>query len=140
DNFILKKTGAEFAEVLSPKVRGTYNLDEASRDVELDFFVLFSSLAGALGNLGQADYAAANGFMDQFAMYRNGLVAAKQRKGRTRSINWPLWQAGGMKIDPVSQELLQQSTGIQPMQTAIGIQAFYRSLVMSCDQMLVAEG
>src|SRR5207244_8002534 len=102
--------------------------------------VLFSSLAGAVGNLGQADYATANGFMDQFAAYRNGQVAAKRRHGRTRSINWPLWQAGGMGIDPVSQELLQQATGMQPMQTATGMDAFYRSLVLPYDQMLVVEG
>ena len=121
DNFILKKSGAQFSEVLAPKVTGAFNLDRASQDVELDFFVLFSSVAGAMGNLGQADYATANGFMDQFATYRNRQVAAKERYGRTRSINWPLWQAGGMGVDPASQERLQQTTGMQPMQTATGM-------------------
>ena len=140
DSFILKKSSAEFSEVLAPKVRGTYNLDQASRDVELDFFVLFSSIAGALGNLGQADYASANGFMDQFAGYRNRQVAAKQRQGRTRSINWGLWQAGGMGIDAATQQLMQQTTGLQPMRAATGLQAFYRSLALPYDQLLVAEG
>ncbi|HEU4887432.1 MAG TPA: SDR family NAD(P)-dependent oxidoreductase, partial [Thermoanaerobaculia bacterium] len=95
DNFILKKSVDEFRDVLAPKVSGTFHLDQASRDVELDFFVLFSSTAAALGNPGQADYACANGFLDAFAAYRNGLVALEQRHGRTRSIDWPLWQAGG---------------------------------------------
>src|SRR6266498_2427896 len=126
DNFILKKTGGEFCEVLAPKVTGTYNLDRASQDVELDFFALFSSIAGAMGNVGQVDYAAANGFMDQFAAYRNRQVAADERRGRTLSINWPLWQAGGMGIDPASLELLRQTTGLQPMRTDAGLQAFYR--------------
>ena len=45
-----------------------------------------SSIAGAMGNVGQADYAAANAFMGQFAAYRNAQVAAGQRHGRTRSI------------------------------------------------------
>src|SRR5262249_2342419 len=85
DNFILKKTSAEFSKVLAPKVAGTHNLDRATQDVDLDFFVLFSSIAGAVGNVGQADYATANGFMDQFAAYRNGQVASGQRHGRTRS-------------------------------------------------------
>ncbi len=93
-----------------------------------------------MGNVGQADYATANGFMDQFAAYRNRLVAAQQRQGRTRSINWGLWQAGGMGIDAATQELLQQATGLQPMQTATGLQAFYRSLALPYDQMLVVEG
>ena len=140
DNFILKKAGAEFSQVLGPKVTGTYNLDQASQDVELDFFVLFSSIAGAMGNVGQADYAAANGFMDQFAAYRNGQVAAQQRYGRTRSINWGLWQAGGMRMDAAGQEVLQQTTGLQPMQTATGLQAFYRSLALPYEQILVVEG
>src|SRR5437588_870000 len=93
-----------------------------------------------MGNLGQADYATANGFMDQFAAYRNRQVGAGKRHGRTRSINWPLWQAGGMKIDEGSQRLLQQITGMQPMQTATGIEAFYRALALPYDQVLVVEG
>jgi acyl transferase domain-containing protein/enoyl-CoA hydratase/carnithine racemase len=140
DNFILKKTREEFNEVLSAKVTGTYNLDLASKNVELDFFVLFSSIAGAMGNVGQADYAAANGFMDQFAAHRNGQVAAKQRHGQTRSINWGLWQDGGMQVDAASQDLLQQATGIRAMQTATGMEAFYRSMAMPNNQMLVLEG
>jgi len=140
DNFILKKAGAQFSEVLMPKVTGAFNLDHASRDVDLDFFALFSSIAGALGNLGQADYAAANGFMDQFAAYRNRQVVTGARRGRTLSINWPLWQAGGMALDPASQELMRQTTGMQPMKTATGLRAFYRSLAGPYDQMLVVEG
>ena len=140
DGFILMKTGAEFSEVLAPKVTGTFHLDQATQHVELDFFVLFSSVAAAMGNLGQADYAAANGFLDQFAAYRNAQVAASERHGRTRSINWPLWQAGGMSVDAVSQERLRQTTGMQPLETATGIDAFYRSLAFPHDQVLVAEG
>ena len=140
DNFIQKKTSVEFSQVLAPKVTGAYNLDQASQDVELDFFVLFSSVAAAMGNLGQADYATANGFMDQLAAYRNQQVAAGQRHGRTRSINWPLWKEGGMGMDPATQELLRQSTGLQPMQTVTGLQAFYRSLALPYNQMLVVEG
>ncbi len=96
DNFLIKKTSAEFRHVIESKVTGTFNIDEATRSLELDFFAMFSSIAGVLGNVGQADYAAANGFMDRFAEWRNGQVAAGLRHGRTRSINWPLWQDGGM--------------------------------------------
>ncbi|HXH38509.1 MAG TPA: type I polyketide synthase [Thermoanaerobaculia bacterium] len=140
DNLIRKKTSDEFRDVLAPKVTGTFNLDQASRNVELDFFVLFSSIAGVLGNPGQADYATASGFMDQFAAYRNRQVSAGQRHGRTRSINWPLWQAGGMSLDAPSQELILQTAGIRPMRTSTGLQAFYRSLALPYDQMLVVEG
>jgi acyl transferase domain-containing protein/enoyl-CoA hydratase/carnithine racemase/NAD(P)-dependent dehydrogenase (short-subunit alcohol dehydrogenase family)/acyl carrier protein len=140
DNFLLRKTSAEFTEVLAPKVTGTFHLDHATRNVRLDFFVLFSSVAGAVGNLGQADYATANGFMDQFAAYRNRQVAAGQRHGRTRSIGWPLWEAGGMTPDPATRELMLRATGGSPIKTAAGIDAFYRSLALPYDQLLVAEG
>ncbi|HET8890469.1 MAG TPA: SDR family NAD(P)-dependent oxidoreductase, partial [Candidatus Angelobacter sp.] len=140
DSFILKKASAQFSEVLAPKVAGAYNLDQASQDVELDFFVLFSSIAGAMGHVGQVDYAAANGFLDQFAAYRNQQVAGKRRRGLTRSINWPLWQTGGMEMDAASQQLLEQTTGLQPMETATGIEMLYRSLALPYDQLLVMEG
>src|SRR6185369_11447768 len=86
------------------------------------------------------DYAAANGFMDHFAAYRNRQVTAGERRGRTRSINWPLWQAGGMAIDPATQEQLQHAIGMQPLQTATGMRAFHRSLASPHDQIVVMEG
>ena len=85
DNYLLKKTKEELQEVLAPKVTGLVNLDQASKEINLDFMVLFSSIAGSIGNPGQADYAAGNAFMDAYAKYRNELVAARQRQGRTLS-------------------------------------------------------
>ncbi len=140
DNFILKKTAAELTAVLAPKVAGTRHLDEASRELGLDFFVMFSSFASAVGNVGQADYAMANAFMDQFAAYRNDLAASGQRQGHALSIQWPLWQDGGMAIDPSGLEHLRRTTGIQPMRTATGLDAFSRGLALRASQMLVLEG
>jgi polyketide synthase PksN len=140
DNFIIKKSSEEFAEVLTPKVTGTYNLDAASKDIDLDFLVLFSSISSITGNSGQADYATANGFMDQFAAYRNQLVEADQRQGKTIAVNWPLWQEGGMKVDSSNQEMIQRSTGMHPMRTDTGLHAFYNSLELPQSQVLVVEG
>ncbi|MCP5008295.1 MAG: KR domain-containing protein, partial [Planctomycetes bacterium] len=140
DNFILKKRAEEFRQVLLPKVTGTVNLDKATQGIALDFFVLFSSGAGALGNIGQADYATANAFMDQFAAYRNQLIVSKERKGQTLSINWPLWREGGIGVDQTSEAMINQSTGMVPMQTETGIQAFYQSLHSNQSQSLVMEG
>jgi polyketide synthase PksN len=140
ENLIVDKGDDEFRNVLAPKVAGTWNLDQATQDVNLDFFVLFSSVAGAMGNLRTSDYATANAFLDQFAPYRNRLVAAGQRHGRTLSINWPVWQSGRMGTDAVSQERLQEATGMLPMRTATGMQAFHRSLGLPHGQLLVVEG
>ncbi|BBB93441.1 MAG TPA: SDR family NAD(P)-dependent oxidoreductase [Methylomusa anaerophila] len=140
DNFILKKTQAELEEVLAPKVAGLVHLDEASKHLPLDFFVSFSSIAGSIGNVGQADYAAANAFMDAYARYRSQLAAANQRHGQTLSINWPLWQEGGMRIDEESQKTIRKNTGMIAMQTATGISAFYQALAAGKEQVMVVEG
>ena len=58
---------------LSPKVDGTWNLHNALIDVPLDFFVLFSSFSGIVGQWGQANYASANTFLDAFVQYRHSL-------------------------------------------------------------------
>ena len=62
----------------APKIQGTCNLDTAFADHSLDFFVLFSSISGIVGNPGQANYAAANTFLDSFVQYRHskGLSAS----------------------------------------------------------------
>jgi len=140
DDFIIKKSHQTFQQVLAPKVAGLVNLDYASRRLPLDFFVLFSSTAGAMGNTGQADYAAANGFMDYYAGYRNRLVAKKQRHGRMIAINWPLWQAGGMSIDQEAQQRTHEQRGLVPLATNDGLQAFYQCMASAEDQLLVLAG
>ncbi|KAL4931040.1 beta-ketoacyl reductase [Aspergillus undulatus] len=64
--------------VLRPKVQGTWNLHAATlaRNINLDLFILFSSLSGIVGQTSQANYAAANTFLDSFAQYRNQLGLA----------------------------------------------------------------
>ncbi len=140
DNFILKKPAAEFLAVLAPKVAGALNLDRATSDLSLDCFVLFSSGAGATGNAGQADYATANAFLDAFAVYRSSLVEQRQRAGRTVSINWPLWQDGGMCPDSATLQVVRETTGMSAMDTAAGLRAFYRAMAAGESQVMVAAG
>ncbi|PTB42734.1 hypothetical protein M441DRAFT_166252 [Trichoderma asperellum CBS 433.97] len=58
--------------VTKPKVQGTWNLHNAtlSKGIDLDFFLLFSSLSGIVGQVGQSNYASANTFLDAFVQYR----------------------------------------------------------------------
>jgi polyketide synthase PksN len=140
DNYIIKKSKEEFVEVLEPKVTGLVNLDEASKDLSLDFIIFFSSIAGSLGNPGQADYAAANAFMDAHAGYRNTLVSSGRRQGRTLSINWPLWQEGGMRVDETVEKMMRQSTGMVALRTGTGIRALYDGIASGRNQVMVMEG
>ena len=140
DNYILKKTAAEFRQVLAPKVSGTLHLDQATAALALDFFALFSSVASAFGNAGQADYAAANGFLDEFAQWRNARAAAGERRGRTLAIHWPLWQEGGMRLDAALLAEVERSSGMQPLSTAAGLLAFHRCAALGHARSLVLEG
>uniref|UniRef100_UPI00272B21A7 type I polyketide synthase n=1 Tax=Vallitalea guaymasensis TaxID=1185412 RepID=UPI00272B21A7 len=140
DNFIIKKQREEILQVLAPKVTGLVNLDKATMSMPMDFFVLFSSGAGAEGNIGQADYSMANAFMDAYSKYRNSLVTTGKRFGKTLSINWPLWKDGGMHVDDDTEQLLKENTGMTAMKTESGINAFYQGLEIGKDQVMVFEG
>jgi hypothetical protein len=71
-NFVDMKFDAWQTAVL-PKVLGTRNFEEALKKQEepLDFFFLFSSVSGTAGQIGQANYAAGNTFMDAYVQYRH---------------------------------------------------------------------
>ncbi|MDJ0460315.1 SDR family NAD(P)-dependent oxidoreductase [Streptomyces sp. H27-C3] len=140
DNFLAKKPVAEFRRVLAPKLDGCRNLDEATKDTELDFFVLFSSIMGATGNVGQGDYAVANAFLDEFAHHRGALVDAGARSGRTVAIGWPLWQNGGMGADPATRRALRVRSGLLPMTTEAGVVAFHRALDSGEPHVIVGAG
>ncbi len=140
DNFLVRKSREEFLKVLAPKVQGTVNIDQASRHLPLDVFLLFSSAAGAFGNVGQTDYATANAFMDAYAERRSVLVAKGKASGRTISVAWPLWRDGGMAVRAASLEAIEQVSGMVPMETANGIAALARMLVMDGGNFLVAQG
>lgn len=117
DNFLIHKTKAEFAEVLNPKVSGVHILDKILRTVEIDFFCLFSSISGAFGNVGQADYAVANSYLDRFARQRNQQVSKGIKYGKTLSINWPLWKEGGIKVSDKVEAFIEKKYGIQALET-----------------------
>ena len=87
DGPLMLKTRQSAQSVLEPKVAGALALDEAMRDLPLKCFVLFSSISSILPPAGQVDYAAANAFLDAFAINRKGPMIA---------INWGLWPENGM--------------------------------------------
>ena len=90
DGVLMQQQWPRFAKVLAPKVQGAWLLHRCSRDLPLDFFILFSSVSAVLGSAGQANYAAANTFMDALAHYRR----AQGLPGL--SINWGPWAKVGM--------------------------------------------
>lgn len=80
-----RMTLGEWDAATAPKVAGTWNLHHAmqARGIRPDFFVLFSSLSGVLGQVGQSNYAAANTFLDAFVQFRRrrGLACSAVQVG-----------------------------------------------------------
>ncbi|MBO4275445.1 SDR family NAD(P)-dependent oxidoreductase, partial [Microbispora triticiradicis] len=120
DATLERLTGAALRRVLDAKLTGARNLDEATRDVDLDAFVLFGSVAGVLGTAGQGAYAAANAALDAVAWRR-------RRAGRPAvTVHWGLWDLGeGMSgaLGDVDVARLGRA-GIRPMAPADGLGLF----------------
>jgi len=93
DGVLTQQTWERFEKVMAPKLDGAWHLHEVTKGMELDFFIMFSSLASLLGSPGQANYSSANAFLDGLAHYRRSLGLP------ALSINWGPWQ-GGMAIRP----------------------------------------
>ncbi|NQX71886.1 SDR family NAD(P)-dependent oxidoreductase, partial [Paenibacillus alba] len=136
DQIIIKKKSEDIHEVLKPKVLGTYILDKVTKDERLDFFVLFSSISSVFGNLGQSDYAVANGFLDYFSQYRQLKVDDGERFGNTISINWPLWSDGGMKLTHELERMMYETKGMIPLPITKGLETL--DLLINSDKPQVA--
>ena len=131
------KTPEVVESVLAPKTRGVLALEAACRELPLDFIVLCSSLTSMVGEFGQADYAAANAFLDAFAHWQ-----AARRGVFTVTINWDTWQEVGMAVStevPPEMKLIHDQMMQGGLLPAEGVQVLERILAQStAPQVLVS--
>lgn len=106
DGALTNQSWERFETVLAPKVLGAWHLHRATEDRDLDFFILFSSRVGVMGNPGQSNHAAANAFLDQLAGHRRALGLPGQ------AIAWGAWSDIG--------EAAEQKDRIERQRSALG--------------------
>jgi len=114
DGVLLHQDPERFQKVFAPKIIGSWHLHELTRDLPLDFFVMFSSAVSLLGSAGQGNYVAACAFQDALAHHRRaiGLPAL--------SIDWGPWSKVGAATRGIVGQRLQFK-GVQPTQPEHGL-------------------
>ncbi|MFI1039095.1 type I polyketide synthase [Streptomyces hygroscopicus] len=133
DDGVLDSMSVErVAGVLRPKVDGARNLHELTEGLDLSAFVLFSSLAGAIGGAGQGSYAAANAYLDALAQQRRaqGLAAT--------SVAWGPWAEGGMAVDGALEERLRRG-GMAAMTPELAVKALQQALDLQETHLAIAD-
>ncbi|GAA1295063.1 SDR family NAD(P)-dependent oxidoreductase [Saccharothrix xinjiangensis] len=115
DGTLATLTPDDLAVASAPKSDAARHLHELTQGMDLDAFVLFSSITGVWGNAGQAAYAAANAELDQLAEQRRaaGLPAT--------SIAWGPWAGAGMAHGAGQRTFLEQ--GVVPLDPAVAMSA-----------------
>ncbi|MEU5274571.1 SDR family NAD(P)-dependent oxidoreductase [Streptomyces hygroscopicus] len=124
DAVVESLTPERLGTVLRPKVDAAWHLHELTREMDLSAFVLFSSASGTLGGPGQANYAAANSYLDALAQHRRaqGLPA--------QSLAWGLWQeASGMTAHLDDADISRMTrAGMAPLTTTDALDLFEAAL------------
>ncbi|WP_225840586.1 SDR family NAD(P)-dependent oxidoreductase, partial [Streptomyces sp. NK08204] len=122
DGVLEAMTPQRFEAVLRSKAEAARHLHELTAGMDLSAFVLFSSFSGTVGAAGQANYAAANAFLDALAEQRRaaGLPAT--------SIAWGPWADGGMAAKDAAVSDRMERFGLPPMEPELAIAALQRAL------------
>lgn len=116
-------TAQNFEQVMSPKIKGAWNLHRLSQRMSLTHFVLFASAATTLGSPGQANYAAANAFLDGLAQYR------RQLGQPALSIDWGTWAEAGLAVARDDRAARLESRGLEAMSSADAFQAMESAML-----------
>jgi microcystin synthetase protein McyG len=119
------------AQGLLAKVSGTWILHELTRQMDLEFFVLFSSTTSVLGSRYLAHYAAANQFVDAFAHFRKALGKP------ALAINWGIWDPN--RVDPALGRTSLKQIGLREMASPDALAALGHLMKTGAVQMAVAD-
>ncbi|KAI9651886.1 MAG: Type I Iterative PKS [Alyxoria varia] len=139
----------EYHTTVQNKVAGTWNLHNVSQSLELDldFFTLLSSISGLVGQKGQANYAAANVFLDSFAAYRRklGLRATSVDLGAIEDVGYMHQHSDLMEMldtsawTPINEGLFHKIVRFSTMQQGVGVAVPGRALNPASSSQLITS-
>jgi acyl transferase domain-containing protein/aryl carrier-like protein len=123
DGVLTQQDAQSFAHVLHPKLDGARVLDRLSRDLPLDFFIAFSSLAEVIGSPGQGNYVAANAAL-------TAVMAARRAQGQVgQAVRWGPWASTGMAAAASERDRARiEQLGIAPLEVQLGLDALEAAL------------
>ena len=136
DKLIENKTLADFERVYSTKIDGLFNLLNCVDYSQLKHLILFSSVAGFYGNIGQSDYAIANEILNKFAHQ----FKHQYPKCKVISFNWGPWESG--MVTAQLKEIFAQR-GIEVISVNVGTKVFVNEILKNQNeqvQILVGRG
>ncbi|MFJ8281356.1 type I polyketide synthase [Streptomyces griseoviridis] len=135
DGVVTALTPERLATVLRPKVDAAWHLHELTRGLDLAAFVMFSSVSGVMGSAGQANYAAANSFLDTLAQHRT----AEGLPGQ--SVAWGAWAQSAGMTGTLSDADMQRiaASGAAPLPVERGL-ALFDTATGSDEPLVVAIG
>jgi surfactin synthase thioesterase subunit/acyl carrier protein/NAD(P)-dependent dehydrogenase (short-subunit alcohol dehydrogenase family) len=122
-----------FAPLFEPRVYGSWLLHEHTKSLDLDFFILNSSLLSLIGSAGQGNYTASSAFLDSLTAYRRaaGLPAT--------AINWSAWSGGGLAtVSGARGEAMLSSLGLKFMSPDLAMEMFDKLMQHDVDQVAIA--
>ncbi|WP_433550579.1 SDR family NAD(P)-dependent oxidoreductase [Micromonospora zamorensis] len=135
DTPVASLTPGQLDAVLKPKIDAAWNLHEQTRHLNLSAFVLYSSISGTLGAPGQANYAAANTFLDALAHHRHtqGLPAT--------SLAWGLWEDTSAATERLTRADLarMRRSGVLPLSTQEGLALFDAAVGLPSPSLVAAR-
>ncbi|MFC8906660.1 type I polyketide synthase, partial [Micromonospora sp. NPDC057140] len=133
DGIVDTATPLRLHTVAAPKCVAADHLDELTRALDLDAFVLFSSVAGTTGNAGQGAYGAANAYLD-------ALAERRRAQGRPAlSVAWGAWSGAGLPADNERAQQRLRRGGMVGMDPDLAVEALARALRRGETTTLIAD-
>lgn len=134
DALIANLDKQRFKRVLSPKLKGAWNLHELTRDMPIKHFILYSSVTTLIGNAGQANYVAGNAFLE-------GLASLRRATGLPATcIAWgPIDDVGYLTRNETVKDGLTDRLGSEPLKSREALRALGQALVSDRSFVSVAD-